>query len=71
MFKRVRNCGGYKSATMAQKWRTIYNSLGLPSIPHCGFELKDIYKKCAPLMPYSFTNGIFNADSILSLVLYE
>ena len=50
VFKRVRNCGGYKSATMAQKWRTIYNSLGLASIPHCGFELKDIYKKYAHLI---------------------
>ena len=53
MFKRVRNRGGYKSATLAQKWRTIYNSLGLRSISHCGYVLKDIYKKYAHLRELS------------------
>ncbi|ESO93493.1 hypothetical protein LOTGIDRAFT_119273, partial [Lottia gigantea] len=45
LFKIVQNLGGYNKVTNHDKWRVVYNKMGLPSSNSASSQMKNAYKK--------------------------
>ncbi|XP_055957452.1 AT-rich interactive domain-containing protein 4B [Patella vulgata] len=45
LFKLVQNFGGYNKVTNLDKWRMVYNKMGLPASNLAGSQMRNAYKK--------------------------